>query len=250
MFRRRPGWALDDVFDRFRVKCDEARFRMPRKRSNRESIVKYLAIGFVVALASLTGCKKGGAVDPVGQLNAFKDQLCKCTDAACVAAVNGEMDKWTMETAKSNPSKPTGDDAQKIGAIMAEMQSCTAKVSSGAAPGAKPPAAATAMPPDAPEIQVNFGYAVKHGEELKGKAVVVDAISWGTSGLTSGGKQLALGEEPLTGMQVSQLVAKFEGANAAEADALPPKDSAVKLRCTMGEFAYNAYHLDGCKVVK
>jgi hypothetical protein len=215
--------------------------------SQQESIVKYPAIGFVVALASLTGCKKGGAADPVGELTAFKDQLCKCTDAACVAAVNDEVNKWTMETAKSNPAKPIGDDAEKIGAILAEMQKCTAKAGGGAAPAAK---AAAAMPPDGPEIQVNFGYAVKHGEELKGKTVVVDAISWGVSGLSTGGAQLSLGEEPLTGMQVSQLVAKFEGANAAEADALPPKDSAVKLRCTMGEFAYNAYHLDGCKVVK
>jgi hypothetical protein len=157
------------------------------------------------------------------------------------------MNKWTMETAKSNPAKSTGDDAQNIGAIMAEMQKGTAKAGGGAAPAAKAPAA---MPPDGPEVQVNFGYAVKHGEELKGKTVVVDAISWGVSGLSTGGKQLSLGEEPLTGMQVSQLVAKFEGANAAEADALPPKDSPVKLRCTMGELAYNADHLDGCKVVK
>src|SRR4051812_28417592 len=156
--------------DGFHVKCHDARFRMPRKRTNRESIVKYLAIGFVVAFASLTGCKKGGAADPVGKLTAFKDQLCKCTDAACVAAVNGEMDKWTMETAKSNPARPTGDDAQKIGAIMAEMQKCTAKASGGAAPAAPAKAAAApaaAMPPDGPEVQVNFGYAVKHGEELK-----------------------------------------------------------------------------------
>jgi len=112
------------------------------------------------------------------------------------------------------------------------------------------PAEAPKPAPTGPATAVTFDEAIKQGDDLKDKLVVVTAVSWGLADMTTGGKQLSLGSVPLTGMQQSHLVAEFAGANAGEVAKLPAKDATVKLRCVMGEFEYGAYQLKDCTVVK
>jgi hypothetical protein len=110
------------------------------------------------------------------------------------------------------------------------------------------PAPAPAPAPSGPATELSFEDAVTRGEELMGKPVIVTAISWGTQGMTTGGQRLNLGPRPLEGAGMAAVVADFAKADLAQLDRAP-KDAKVRLHCTMGEFAYNARKLEGCKVL-
>ena len=89
--------------------------------------MKNLTIAFVAALTLLSvGCKKkGGAGEAMAKMSDFKDQMCKCKDAACAQKVNEDMTKWTNDTTKDNKDmKMTDEENNKAKAIGEEMGKC------------------------------------------------------------------------------------------------------------------------------
>ena len=116
---------------------------------------------------------------------------------------------------------------------------------SGAAEKSEPK---TAEPPTAAAGgELSHDEVLKQGSSLEGKEVTVKAISWGTVGISGGGKRLNLGPKKLEGLRQAHLVADFAKGDAS-VDAVK-KDAEVKLKCTVGKKAYGARNLDGCKIL-
>jgi hypothetical protein len=67
-----------------------------------------------VALFAFAGCKKKGGNDTaaaMAKMTEFKDEMCKCKDAACASSVSDKMMKWSAEQNKDKKEPPKMSEA-------------------------------------------------------------------------------------------------------------------------------------------
>jgi len=100
-----------------------------------------------VALFAFAGCKKKGGNDTaaaMAKMTEFKDEMCKCMDAACASSVSDKMMKWSAEQNKDKkePPKMSEADTKKAAAIADEMGKCMQTAMAPPAGSATPPAGA------------------------------------------------------------------------------------------------------------
>jgi hypothetical protein len=64
----------------------------------------------------------------VAKMEAFKDQMCKCTDTACASRVQQELTDWASSMSKtSKNTKPREEDAKRAAEIMQQFVECATK---------------------------------------------------------------------------------------------------------------------------
>src|SRR5262245_41660376 len=107
--------------------------------------MKKLTLALMVAMAFVSfGCKKKGGGDTgaaLAKMTEFKDEMCKCKDAACAQGVQDKMNKWSAEQQKTQkePVKMNDADQKKFTDIGEEMAKCqiaaTGPGSAGSAEG-------------------------------------------------------------------------------------------------------------------
>ena len=88
-----------------------------------------LLVGIV--FASACGSK---AENALSDLEGFKTKMCECKDAACVEAVDKEMEEWGKKMKDSDVKKSDlseGDQA-KLKEIRKETRECKRKIKDGA----------------------------------------------------------------------------------------------------------------------
>lgn len=86
----------------------------------------------VASMALVAGCGGGGADEMLGKMRGFKDQICKCTDKACVEKVEKDMMEWAMKNMeKMKDIKPTKAQDEAADKIQDEMEKCKDKATGG-----------------------------------------------------------------------------------------------------------------------
>lgn len=100
--------------------------------------MKKLLLLTVMAMASACG---GGADDLLDKMGSYKNQMCKCTDAACADKVEKDMRDWMMANKdKFKDIKPTKEQDEKADKIQDEMRACEKKArGEGTAPAPATP---------------------------------------------------------------------------------------------------------------
>lgn len=82
-----------------------------------------------MALWAGSGCGGGGADEVIGKMRSTKDKICKCKDAACVEAAEGEFMKWMMANMdKFKDVKPSKAQEEAADKIEKEMRACKDKI--------------------------------------------------------------------------------------------------------------------------
>ncbi|HUS27136.1 MAG TPA: hypothetical protein VMZ53_01460 [Kofleriaceae bacterium] len=143
--------------------------------------MKTLTCGLALMLAVAAGCKGNSksSGDGLAKLSGFKDEMCRCKDAACAQDVSSKMTTWTQEQAKGDHAGKLSDSdtakAQKIsdelGACMAKAMTATAGGGSaavGSAGSAAPvdPAAFKDLPQDCLDYRATVDKLASCGDKL------------------------------------------------------------------------------------
>jgi hypothetical protein len=99
----------------------------------------------------------------------------------------------------------------------------------------------------APAMDIDALLAQK--DALAQKRVLVKATSWGPMNRTDGGKVLPLAAKPLEGLGMAPVVAEYTAQNLAK---MPnaPKNTPVRLVCTVGTVEYDQLQLRDCEVAQ
>lgn len=76
------------------------------------------------------------AAGAMRMMRAFKDKMCKCTNAKCAQDVSDEMTKWSQEMSKNQkePPRMTEEDTKQAAAIGEEMGKCMQRAMSADTP--------------------------------------------------------------------------------------------------------------------
>lgn len=83
--------------------------------------------------------------------------------------------------------------------------------------------------------------------ELEGKEITIEAVSWGNSGMADGTFRMSLGGEKLTGLKQAHTVVNYD--SSMESLNNVEKDQTVVIKATVGESAYGAIHLNNPELI-
>jgi hypothetical protein len=102
----------------------------PARRRRRWRLAAAAATALVLVAGAvgyrLVQPRRDQTEEVIRQMSRFTDEVCGCTDTACVRQVSDAMAKWGMALAKEQPSPPKPDEAmmKRLTEITTRMSSC------------------------------------------------------------------------------------------------------------------------------
>jgi hypothetical protein len=94
--------------------------------------MKRLMVLVSFALVTAAGCGGSGKVENydglLAKMSGFKDEMCKCADAACAKKVYDGMGKWAVGNSDViENAKPSTAQQEAMRALEGEFKACQAK---------------------------------------------------------------------------------------------------------------------------